>query len=768
MRLWRWSVLLLLGAATAAFGGRLSFQEHAAVQESLSRVHPRMRASWLRERGIDDPYYTGVGRSDSGQGLVEVGRWSYGPSYDVDGRATTSETLVALARGSGVSLLRFSRQDSLSIELLSDINAEGLMCRVKVVDTLLYVGSRKGLEVYNIANEQNPVRLSWTPMPLNDFALRDSLAYTIGGYYTDSGGDDSFRIYNVSNPASPVFRGACCDSGYLVSVSGNTAFIGDRWGLYVIDVTSPTSPHRIASWGTDIEQVEARGHLCYVTTGSSEPGDITFHILDVTVPSLPYQIGSLDSVGGNDVCLIDTLVYGAGETYLDKMTIVSVADSTRPRLIGSAGRPGYGEGVWASGLAQVAFVGAHFAGVQIYDTRSTTAPVRDTFILNASMAMDVCIDNGKAYVADEECGLKILDVSNPKKPTTLGSCDSTFGEVPYTTSVVARDSFAFADWYGVQVPFFRVVDVSDPSRPMLLGGVDVFSFPEAMVLRDSFVYVAEKLRFQIVNVARPREPVLVGSCVSNDGVEFGLAIQDTLAYVAGGPTLQVISVADPSSPYIAGEGGRPSEGIAVRDSFAYIPYPYDTLFVYSVADPTSFRMLSAVPASVWPWDVVLGESKLYAGSCADWCIDVFDLSNPGQPVRVGRASAPNGLRRLRYVDGHLYATMWEAGVAVYETTSVGIQEKPGLSDKPAGLRVWPSLVRDEVRFEVVAAARATFIAVFDISGTRLKNVPLRVNMKGGAASGVIDLAGLSAGVYVVRVESAGKSFTAKVVKANRR
>jgi hypothetical protein len=384
------------------------------------------------------------------------------------------------------------------------------------------------------------------------------------------------------------------------------------------------------------------------------------------------------------------------------------------------------------------------------------------------MAMDVCIDNGKAYVADEECGLKILDVSNPKKPTTLGSCDSTFGEVPYTTSVVARDSFAFADWYGVQVPFFRVVDVSDPSRPMLLGGVDVFSFPEAMVLRDSFVYVAEKLRFQIVNVARPREPVLVGSCVSNDGVEFGLAIQDTLAYVAGGPTLQVISVADPSSPYIAGEGGRPSEGIAVRDSFAYIPYPYDTLFVYSVADPTSFRMLSAVPASVWPWDVVLGESKLYAGSCADWCIDVFDLSNPGQPVRVGRASAPNGLRRLRYVDGHLYATMWEAGVAVYETTSVGIQEKPGLSDKPAGLRVWPSLVRDEVRFEVVAAARATFIAVFDISGTRLKNVPLRVNMKGGAASGVIDLAGLSAGVYVVRVESAGKSFTAKVVKANRR
>jgi hypothetical protein len=751
------SVVLCLGLLVTtgvAAGFPRTFQEHAAVQESLSRVHPRMRAGWLRERGVEDPYYTSV-RMDSGSGLRCIGRWSYGPSYDVDGRVTASETLVALARGSGVSLLRFSRQDSLSIELLSDINAEGLMCRVKVADTLLYVGSRRGLEIYNIADEQNPVCLSWTPIPLNDFALQDSLVYAISG-------DDSFRIYNVSNPVGPVFRGACADSGDLVSVAGSTAFLGGRWGLCVLDVTNPTSPHRVGFWGSAIEQVLARGHLCYVTTfNPNVPGDITFRILDVATPSVPYQIGSLDSAGGNGVYLIDTLAFGAGETDFDKMTIVSVADSTRPRIIGYAGRPGAGEGVWASGLAQSAFVGANWTGLQVYDTRNTSLPVRDTFVLDADMAVDICIENGKAYVANEQSGLKILDVSNPAKPTEIGSYDTTW----YMTAVVAHDSFAYVEWAR---PKFRTVDVTDPINPVYAGTCELFGYPEAMVLRDSFVYVAEIRRFQIVNVARPREPVLVGSCVSNDGVEFGLAIQDTLAYVAGGPTLQVISVADPSSPYIVGEGGRPSEGIAVRDSFAYIPYPYDTLFVYSVADPANLRMLSAVPASVWPWDVALGESKAYAGSCASSCIDIFDLSNPGQPVRVGVAHAPYGLRRLRYVDGRLYATMWEAGVAVYETTSVGIQEKPGLSDKPAGLRVWPSLARDEVRFEFVAAARATYIAVFDVSGTRLKYVPLQVNMKGGAANGVIDLAGLSTGVYVVRVESVGKSFTAKVVKANGR
>jgi len=36
--------IAILCSTALAFGGRRSFQEHAAVQESLSRVHPRMRA----------------------------------------------------------------------------------------------------------------------------------------------------------------------------------------------------------------------------------------------------------------------------------------------------------------------------------------------------------------------------------------------------------------------------------------------------------------------------------------------------------------------------------------------------------------------------------------------------------------------------------------------------------------------------------------------------------------------------------------------------
>jgi hypothetical protein len=741
MRLWRWSIVLLLGAAVA-FGGRLSFQEHAAEQESLARVHPRMRASWLRERGIEDPYYTAVRRPDSGQGLVEVGRWSYGPSYDVDGRVTASETLVALARGSGVSLLRFSRQDSLSIELLSDINAEGLMCRVKVVDTLLYVGSRKGLEIYDIADEQSPLRLSWTPTPLNDFALQDSLVYTISG-------DDLFRIYNVSNPASPVFRGACAESGDLVSVAGNAAFVGGRWGLYVLDVANPTSPHRIGSWGSDIEQVEARSHLCYVTTAGVEPGDITFHILDVAVPSLPYQIGSLDSAGGNDVFLVDTLVYGAGENDFNKLTIISIADSTRPRLVGSAATRGWSYGIWASGLAQESFVGCHWEGLQIYNARNTSSPVCDTFLLGCDQSVDIYIDNDRAYVANEMAGLKILDIRDPTRPKTIGAYDTTW-QRPFTSSVIARDSFAFVDWW--DRPSLRVLDVSDPAQPMTVGGCDVTNTPQDMVIRDSSVYVAEVARFQVVNVARPRQPVLVGSCVAGDATHASLCIHETLAYV-GNFVGNVINVQDPASPQVVGQFGR-GGSISVRDTFAFMSS--GGIIVFSVADPSQPRLLDSLSVgSNTSWVEAVGP-LLYTGHPDG--LRVVDASDVHNMRVLGHATAPYGVGRLSYLSPYIYAAGGEAGLSIYESTQVAVSEatKGGV---PRGLSVRPNPATTNAVLSGFCESPAAVI-VLDIAG-RVARCATRRLANGDV---VLHLASMQPGVYFVEERTGATTARVKLVR----
>jgi len=149
-------------------------------------------------------------------------------------------------------------------------------------------------------------------------------------------------------------------------------------------------------------------------------------------------------------------------------------------------------------------------------------------------------------------------------------------------------------------------------------------------------------------------------------------------------------------------------------------------------------------------------------------VDVYDLANPGQPVRRGRASAPTDIRRLCYSNGLLYAAMWEAGVAIYETTSTAVSEPGTAESRRPVLRVWPSVVTDYVRFTADGTTRDLDIAVFDISGMRLGNVTVRAETKGGATQGKIGFVGLPAGVYVVRVSSQETNLTAKVVRTKGR
>jgi hypothetical protein len=248
-------------------------------------------------------------------------------------------------------------------------------------------------------------------------------------------------------------------------------------------------------------------------------------------------------------------------------------------------------------------------------------------------------------------------------------------------------------------------------------------------------------------------------------VYFGLAVQDSLAYLISG-MVQVIDVADPTRPTILGTAAVGGHGIAVRDTFVYVPYGYDTLRVYSSANPRSLRLLGFAPLQTRTWDVALAESVAVVSTFNG--LEAFSLEDPAHPHWRGAISTPYGPRRVAYSAPYFYTAMWEAGVAIYETSAVGIAEQVPAMCSPAALRLRPVLTSGEVRYSLGVAARSTDIAVYDVSGKRLGNVHQQVTLKGGAAEGVIDLSGLAAGVYVVRVEAERKSFTAKVVKTNRR
>lgn len=118
MRHKRFLILVILFFAFIVFGRSLDWE----IEDSLRRLPPRMWRRWLKERGIEDDFH--FIKPDS-LNVRCVGRWSYGPSWEIMGKNIGNNTYLFLSRESGVSILRFIPPDS--IELLSDINASRLV-----------------------------------------------------------------------------------------------------------------------------------------------------------------------------------------------------------------------------------------------------------------------------------------------------------------------------------------------------------------------------------------------------------------------------------------------------------------------------------------------------------------------------------------------------------------------------------------------------------------------------------------------------------------
>jgi hypothetical protein len=662
-----------------------------------------------------------------------VGRWSYGPSVKVSLHATADDTIVCLARGSGASIIRFRSRDSLTLDLLSDINCNGIVSRAIIADTLVYCGMNQGgtgIEVWGVSDLTSPHRLSYFYLPpVMDMAVKDTFLYATG--YVQ----DSLRIFNVADPRNPVQVGACSDSGYPMCLSGDYCYLADRGGINIIDVSNPTSPHRVgkAATGGIAISVTVRDSLCFIGVD-----DVTLRVFDVKDPTLPYQVGSLSGIEAHDVYLpptCDTVL------YTPKLHVINVTNPASPRQIGFVDCPGWDYGVVTVPALSYALVADYFDGLVAVAITNPALPRIERAQFAADMAQDIAMDNGKAYIADYHSGLQILDIASPSTPVFKGRYD-TSGTRPSMMTAVARDSFAYVGW---SRPKFVSVDVSDPAHPTYAGFcLDVANSAEDMVLRDTFVYVVEQGKLRVVNVARPREPELVGSCVLS-ATGRNVVPRDNVAYVAMGTNgLVCIGIGDPGAPVVIGSWGGRSSGVAIADTIAYVVGPYTGLVSLNVADPAAPYVIDSLYLSdtLWWNDVALDGALAYVGGERVLTVDV---SNPANLRVRGSWTPPYLVQRLAYSPPYLYAACLEAGVCILESTAVGVDDKVTRSPSPAKLlRVEPNPAHSVVLLTGVTGT--SNVSVFDVIG---QDVTKRVRLADDAGPMRMGIEKLPRGLYFV-------------------
>ena len=165
-------------------------------------------------------------------------------------------------------------------------------------------------------------------MPVYDFCIRDSLLFLMSR--------DTFMVYSIAAPATPQRLGAYPDSGYATTMTGNTVVIMLASGLGFVDVSNPASPHRVGSYGGYLWSACARGNICCMTAGNpNQPTWLQVQVIDISDPASAFPLGSLDSAGGYDLAIEDSMLYASGYyTGNHEFQIISLGDSAHPRRVG--------------------------------------------------------------------------------------------------------------------------------------------------------------------------------------------------------------------------------------------------------------------------------------------------------------------------------------------------------------------------------------------------------------------------------------------------
>jgi hypothetical protein len=272
----------------------------------------------------------------------------------------------------GLSVIDISNLEEL--EVVGSFDTNGFAYGIFVQEDLAYVADwDNGLVVVNVSNPYNPQEVGFYPFGIEDIYVKGNNLY-LAGY-------EGFIIVDVSDSSNPIEIGRYEEIGWLkgVYVDGDNAYVVNKENkLIVLNITEESTP-LIKELDLDpeiegsVEDVFVKDNYAYVSCGYD--GVV---IVDVSTPSNPSIIKSYTAEG-----------LALAGIYIDENYVYAATLWNGLKII---------EGFDVNNLENAQIVGE-------FSTRR--------------WAWDVWVEGEYAYIADDDNGLVIVDVSTPGSPVLV-------------------------------------------------------------------------------------------------------------------------------------------------------------------------------------------------------------------------------------------------------------------------------------------------------------------------------------------------------------
>lgn len=384
--------------------------------------------------------------------------------------------------------------------------------------------------------------------------------------------------------------------------------------------------------------------------------------------------------------------------------------------------------------------------LHIVDVSDPLEPEELGFLAFDPPIVDVAASGSTAFVIGHET-VHVIDVSRPESPRLVAS--KTFGS-DLKIAAAVEDDLLFL----LQVNRFRIVDVSIPDQPTVVGTLFTGTAADDVVVSGGYAYIANRSRsITVVDVGNPTRPIPV----TNLPGARTLWIGDGLLLAAGAGLL-VYDVNDPGAPLLAGSdlvaapcdavsltiadglvfladamlpglrsfeldaASAPIEAATIElpgEAFAIEVDPSgdrafvlaDGIFELDLTGPDAPVEVGSLDGAYFyaPIDMALSGDLLFVADMGG-SISLFDVSTAGEPHKVYGSQVPFDLYPVVVADGPFAYAGDGGSLRIYDATVPEEWHEAGRLDRPWGL--WVELA---VENDVVYLADDTGLRSIDVA-----------------------------------------------------
>lgn len=542
---------------------------------------------------------------------------------DAERSELACEGSLLCAAGSVPGVTLFDTSTPLAPELLVEIATPWTATDVLLYGGIVYAITEDAtIGRVDVRDPQQPVLLtdlSGVSRAVDLAATDDLLCVARGGF--------GLVLVNISDPLDPLHVGSHATDSDLVAAAPGVVYSVDSHHLRCFDLSDPEHPTIVWSDIADVPSLSVDLAASGSVLAWSNRDEPDVWLYDISAPLSPERFGAVGADARVDrLCLSGDRLIGS-DTETDTWQIVDTGRD-RPSSIASYWSLGLVEHIERVGDRVFLFSAGH---LHVYEVSPEGALTRLVRWNHGSTPTQFWTD-GQTLAAADGFALKVLDVSDPMLPTLLGTTG-----LPGRGSVIAvRDHVAYV---GMTEGGIALVDLSSPDDPVVL----------------------EQL---------PLVGAVSQLCVSGDTLAAGTDQASTVFF----------DVTDPLSPEpIATLLGTSPSRSASMDGGLFVTAASDgSVDLYDISTPGSPSLVSRLLVRYQDTEVSLADGRLFVGHRGG--MEWWDVTTPGSPVQIGSCDRLHQAASIRVAGDFavMYSEIEESSQGVLATISVAEPSGPAL------------------------------------------------------------------------------------------